>query len=218
MKIFLDTANIEEIDEILQWGVVDGVTTNQKIFLNEKGVNFEDRIKEICDRLETKPVSVESNSSNLDDILEDSRNFSKIAKNVVPKIAMTPDGIGLKAIHILSTENIHINATVMMSFNQLMLATKAGASYVSLFYNRAKDAGEDPIITIKRFVDWTTKNKLSTKLIVGSIRHPNDIEEAISAGAHIVTIPYKILKEMPFHQKTVETIQEFDKAWHDFNN
>jgi transaldolase len=218
MEIFLDTASIAEIDHIIKWGVVDGVTTNQKIFLNEKGVRFEQRVLEICERLGKLPVSVESNGSKLEEIIHDARNFTKIAPNVVPKIAMTGDGMGLEAINTLSKEGISINVTVMMNLNQLILATKAGARYVSLFFNRAKDAGEDPLKTIQSYTKWTKENNYSTKLIVGSIRLPTDVEQIAAAGAHIITIPYKIIREMPFHKKTEETIIEFDKAWKEFNN
>jgi transaldolase len=216
MEIFVDTANIEEIKHIMKWGIADGVTTNQKIFLNEKGVNFKSTIKEICDLMEDKPVSVESNGKTLHDILEDARSYAKIAKNVVAKIAMTKDGVGLEAVKILNKEGIKTNVTVMMNFNQLMLATKAGADYASLFYNRAKDAGEDAITTVSNFMKWINSNNYKTKLIVGSIRNPDDVMYAAVAGAHIITIPYKILTAMTFHKKTDETIEEFDKAWQEF--
>lgn len=216
MEIFLDTANIEEIKHIMKWGIVDGVTTNQKIFLNEKGVNFKNTIKEICNLMRDKPVSVESNGKTLQEMINDARSFSKIARNVVAKIPMTKDGLGLEAVKTLSDEGIKTNVTVMMNFNQLMLATKAGASYVSLFYNRAKDAGEDAISTMNNITRWIDSNKYKTKLIVGSIRNPDDVVQAAVAGAHVITIPYKILTSMPFHKKTDETIEEFDKAWQEF--
>jgi transaldolase len=216
VEIFLDTANIEEIKHIMKWGIVDGVTTNQKIFLNEKGVNFKNTIKEICDLMKDKPVSVESNGKTLQEMINDARSFSKISGNVVAKIPMTKDGLGLEAVKILSDEGIKTNVTVMMNFNQLMLATKAGASYVSLFYNRAKDAGEDAVSTMNNITKWINSNKYETKLIVGSIRNPDDVAQAAVAGAHVITIPYKILISMPFHKKTDETIEEFDKAWQEF--
>jgi transaldolase len=216
MEIFLDTANITEIDHILRWGIVDGVTTNQKIFLNEKGVNFEDRVLEICKKLGKRPVSVESNGIKVEEIVKDARSYMNIASNIVPKVAMTPDGTGIEAVNILSCEGIPTNVTVMMNLNQLMLATKAGATYVSLFFNRAKDAGEDPLQTIIDYTRWTKENNYSTKLIAGSIRSPEDVQQIAAAGAHIITIPYKIIKEMSFHKKTQETIEEFDKAWKEF--
>jgi transaldolase len=216
MEIFLDTANVDEISHILKWGIIDGVTTNQKIFLNEKGIDFKSRIKEICTLVDKKPVSVESNGSTLKEILDDARTFTKIADNIVAKVPMTKDGVGLEALTILSKEGIKTNTTIMMNFNQLMLASKAGATYVSLFFNRVKDAGEDPVKVIKNITHWIQTNNYKTKLIVGSIRKPDDVEEAIVAGAHIMTIPYKIMISLPFHKKTEETIVEFDKAWKEF--
>ena len=216
MEIFLDTANVDEIKHIVKWGIIDGITTNQKIFLNEKGTNFKTRIKKICDIMKSRPVSVESNGKTLQEMLDDARNFSKIAKNIVVKVPMIKDGTGLEAVKILSAQGIKTNVTVMMNFNQLMLATKAGATYVSLFFNRAKDAGEDAISTVKNVTNWINSNNYQTKLIVGSIRNPNDVAEAAVAGAHVITIPYKILIALPFHKKTEETIEEFDKAWQEF--
>lgn len=216
MEIFLDTANISEISHILRWGIIDGITTNQKIFQNEKGVDFETRVREICKLVYPRPVSIESNGTSLEEILSDARKFSKISDNVIAKVAMTEDGKGVEALSILSKEGIKTNCTVMMNLSQLMLATKAGATYASLFYNRAKDAGEDAILTIKQFTSWTESHGYKTKLIVGSIRNVNDVSDAAAAGADIVTIPYKIMIAMPYHKKTEETIQEFDKAWKDF--
>ena len=161
---------------------------------------------------------MESNGITLDEILSDARKFVKLSSNVVAKVPMTGDGIGLEAISILSKEGIPINVTVMMNLNQLMLATKAGATYVSLFYNRAKDSGEDPIKIIQDYKKWKLAYNYSTKLIAGSIRHPNDVSDIAVAGADIITIPYKILIQMPFHKKTQETIEEFDKAWKEFMN
>ncbi len=217
MQIFLDTANIEEIEHIKKWGIVDGVTTNQKIFLNEKGVDFKERVKKICELVKNKPVSIESNGKDIIEILNDARDFVKIAKNIIVKIPMTKDGIGLEAVKILSDEGIKTNVTVMMNFNQLMLATKAGATYISLFFNRAKDAGENADNIVTDITNWINLNGYKTKLIVGSIRNTKDVADIAISGAHIITIPYKILVEMPFHEKTEETIKEFDLAWQEFN-
>lgn len=216
MEIFLDTANMEEIKHINRWGIIDGVTTNQKIFLNEKGVDFKTRINEICDIMGNRPVSVESNGQTVEEIVNDGRTFSKIADNIVAKVPMIKDGAGLEALNILTKEGIKTNVTIMMSFNQLMLAAKGGATYISLFFNRAKDSGEDAVKTVKDIISWLHINDYNTKLIVGSIRKPDDVYVAASAGAHIITIPYKIMTQLPFHPKTEATIEEFDKAWEEF--
>lgn len=216
MEIFLDSASISDLEHVNKWGVIDGVTTNQKIFLKEKGVDFKERILEISRILDSKPVSVESNGTTVEEIVSDARTYSSLAKNVVPKVPMLGNGVGLEAVKILSEENIPTNVTVMMNLNQLILASKAGATYVSLFYNRARDAGGDPVKIIQEYAKWVKENKLKTKLIAGSIRKPEDVEEIAAAGAHVITIPYEIMLKMPFHEKTEDTIKEFDSAWKEF--
>ena len=184
--------------------------------MKEKGVNFKERVQDICRILGSKPISVESNGVTTDEIVNDARTFAKLASNIVPKVPMLGDGSGLEAVSILSGEKIPTNVTVMINLNQLILASKAGATYVSLFYNRAKDAGEDALKIIREYVSWLDRNSLSTKLIAGSIRHPKDVEDIAAAGAHIITIPYDIMLQLPYHKKTEETIKEFDMAWKKF--
>jgi len=215
MEIFLDTANIDQIKEILEWGIITGLTTNQKIFLNEKGCNFKERSKKILEMAAPYPVSLEG-PNNLDELLESAREYSKWGKNVVIKVPMLSDGSGLKAVKILEKEGIKTNVTAMMSVNQAFLAIQAGASYASLFFNRIRDSGSNPIEVVKQSRAVIDKGGFKTKLIVGSIRNPSDVEEIISADPHIITIPYKILKQMPYHERTVSTLEEFDKAWEEF--
>jgi len=216
MEIFLDTANIEEINEILTWGIMRGLTTNQKIFLNEKGVNFEQQVKKIL-ALVDGPVSIEAPACNVEGIISSARTYAKWNKRkVVIKVPMLTNGDGLKAAHILENEGIKTNVTAMMTVNQAMLATTAGASYASLFFNRIKDYGADAVDIVRRSRAFIDQGGYKTKLIVGSIRSPMDITDIAFANPHIVTIPYKILKQMPFHEKTEETLKEFDKAWEEF--
>jgi transaldolase len=214
-QIFLDTASLEEIDELVQWGIADGVTTNQKIFLSEGGVDFKKRVKDICNIVHG-PVSVETTTNTIPELLAEAHEYASWHKNVVVKVAMTADGRGLKVVHQLSKDGIRTNMTLMMTYNQLVLAAKAGATYVSLFYNRSKEAGEDPVKIISDYVATAKESKLEARLIVGSIRTPEDVASAMAAGAHIVTVPSKILKQMPFNKRTEETREEFDKAWQDF--
>ena len=214
-QIFLDTASLTEIEELVQWGLADGVTTNQKIFLSEGGVDFRKRVQDIC-RVVNGPVSVETTTSTVPELLAEAREYASWHRNVVVKVAMTADGKGLRVVHQLAKERIKTNMTLMMTYNQLILAAKAGATYVSLFFNRAKEAGEDPVKIIKEFVATAKESKLEAKLIVGSIRTPEDVATAMAAGAHIVTVPTKILKQMPYNKRTEETREEFDKAWQEF--
>ena len=216
MEIFLDTANIEEIKEILSWGVMRGLTTNQKIFLNEKGVNFETQVKKILDLVDG-PVSIEAPACDAEGIIKSAREYAKWnKKKVVIKIPMLANGDGVKAAYLLEKEGIKTNVTAMMNVNQTMLAAAAGATYASLFFNRIRDGGVDPIEVVKQSRAFIDEGDYKTKLIVGSIRKPNDVIEIASANPHVITIPYKIMKQMPFHEKTVETLKEFDKAWEEF--
>ena len=217
MEIFLDTANIDQIAEILEWGLIKGVTTNQKIFLNEKGCNFEEQSKKILKMVEPRPVSLEGPNA-LDELLVTAREYSKWGKNVIIKVPMLPDGSGLKAVKVLESEGIKTNVTAMMTVNQAMLAITAGASYASLFFNRIRDSGLDPVEVVKQSRAIIDNGNYKTKLIVGSIRKPSDVEEIASGNPHIITIPYKILKEMLYHEKTVSTLEEFDKAWEEFKS
>jgi len=215
MEIFLDTANTDEISEILQWGIIKGITTNQKIFLKEKGCNFEEQSKKILKMVYPHPVSLEG-PNNLDELLNTAMEYSKWGENVVIKVPMLADGSGLKAVRILETQGIKTNVTAMMSVNQALLAIEAGASYASLFFNRIKDSGDNPVEVVKKSRGIIDNGGFKTKLIVGSIRSPNDVVEIASANPHVITIPYKILKQMPYHQATVSTLEEFDKAWDEF--
>jgi transaldolase len=215
MEVFLDTANTDEISEILEWGIIRGITTNQKIFLKEKGCNFEEQSKIILKMVDPHPVSLEG-PNNLDELLVTAREYSKWGQNVVIKVPMLADGSGLKAVKILESEGIKTNVTAMMSVNQAFLAIAAGASYASLFFNRIKDSGSDPVEVVKQSRAIIDKGGFKTKLIVGSIREPNDVIEIASANPHIITIPYKILKQMPYHERTVSTLGEFEKAWEEF--
>ena len=215
VQIFLDTASLTEIEEFCRWGIVDGVTTNQKIFLSEGGVDFKQRVLDICDMV-NGPISVETTKSSVPELIEEAKEYASWHKNVVVKVAMFGDGRGLQVVSKLAQAGIKTNMTVMMTYNQLILAAKAGATYVSLFYNRSKEAGENPLQIIRDYAATAKESGLSARLIVGSIRTSEDVSVAVAAGAHIMTIPSKILKQMPFNKRSEETIAEFDKAWQDF--
>jgi transaldolase len=218
VEIFLDTANVKEIREILPWGIISGITTNQKIFLAEKGVNFKDRVLEIL-RLVDGPLSVELTKTcdSDEDLVKEAKEYSRWnPKNVVIKVPMFKDGRGLRIVNMLKKENIKTNMTCLITTNQVLLAAEVGATYASIFFNRVRDSGEDPLKVIRESRSLIEGGHFSTKIIVGSIRKPEDVNEAAVAGAHITTIPYKILVQMPFHGKTEETIKEFDQAWLEF--
>jgi len=216
MEIFLDTASLEEIKAVLPWGIITGLTTNQKIFLAEKGCNFRQRVQQILALIDG-PVSVEVTSSSLEELVREAREFASWDKQkVVIKVPMFGDGRGLTAASLLEREGIRTNMTALMSTKQVLLAAKAGATFASIFFNRVKDHGDDPQKVIAESRSLIDKANLRTKIIVGSIRKPEDVMQAALAGAHIITIPYKILSQLPFHPKTEETIAEFDRAWQEF--
>jgi len=217
-EVFLDTASIKEIKEIIPWGIISGVTTNQKIFLAEKGCNFKERIREILSLVDG-PVSVEltKTQGSEEDLIKEAIEYSKWSpKNITIKVPMFGDGRGLRIVNRLHQRNVRTNMTALISTNQVMLAAKAGATYASIFFNRVKDAGEDAERVVKESRALLDRMDTPTKIIVGSIRKPEDVTQAAIAGAHVITIPYKILIQMPFHKKTEETIAEFDRAWQEF--
>jgi len=215
VQFFLDTASLNEVEVVARQGVTEGVTTNQKIFLTEGKVDFKRRILDIC-RIVKGPVSVETTERTPQELLAQAREFAAWHKNVVVKVAMYGDGRGLEVVHQLNKEKIKTNMTAMMTFNQLVLASKAGATYVSLFYNRSIEAHENPLQIIRDYANLSKENEGMARLIVGSIRKPEDVALAVAAGAHVLTLPFKILKQMPFNKRTEETIEEFDKAWEEF--
>jgi transaldolase len=218
LEIFLDTASVKEIKEILPWGIISGVTTNQKIFLAEKGISFRDRVHEILSLVDG-PLSVEltKTACSDDDLVEEAKEYSSWnPKNIVIKVPMFGNGRGFRIVNRLKRENIKTNMTCIISTNQVLLAANAGATYASIFFNRVRDSGGDPVRVIQESKRIIEEGSFATRIIVGSMRKPEDVNESAVAGAHIITIPYKILVQMPFHQKTEDTIREFDQAWLEF--
>jgi transaldolase len=215
MEIFLDTANLDEIKEIVPWGIISGLTTNQKIFSKEKGVNFREHVSEILSLVEG-PISIEAPANDVDGIVEAAREYSSWDEKIVVKVPMLANGDGMQAVSILKEDGIKTNVTVLMSTNQVLLAALAGATYASIFFNRVRDYGDDAERVVRESRAILDRGDFETKIIAGSIRKPEDVVEIAVAGAHVITIPYKILVQMPYHQKTVETLEEFDKAWEEF--
>jgi transaldolase len=215
VQFFLDTASVTEIQEFARQGFADGVTTNQKIVLTEGKIDFKRRILDICSLVDG-PVSVETTKTTVPELLAEARQFASWHKNIVIKVAMYGDGRGLQVVHQLAKERIKTNMTAMMTFNQLVLAAKAGASYVSLFYNRSIEANENPLQIIKDYATLAKEDDMPARLIVGSIRKQEDVALSVAAGAHVMTVPSKILREMVYNKRTEETIEEFDKAWEEF--
>lgn len=212
MKIFADTSNVEEIEELNKWGVIDGVTTNPKILATEgcKEKDLEERILKIASTVDG-PVSVEVKSGIASEMVSQAEVFARLHKNIVIKIPMGVEG--LKAVKILTKRGIKTNVTACMSSNQCLMAAKAGATFASIFYGRIGDIGFDGNSVIRDTVSLFSLHNIKTEVIVGSIRTLLDINSAALAGAHIITIPPKFLKQMTEHPQTTAAIKEFDEAW-----
>lgn len=209
MQIFLDTANIEEIKKGVEWGVVDGVTTNPTL-ISKEGKPFEETIKKICEIVQG-PVSAEVVSLDSEGMIKEARELAKIDENVVIKIPMTPEGI--KAVKVLSTEGIKTNVTLIFSANQALLAAKAGATYVSPFVGRMDDLANDGLNIVEDILGIFANYDFKTEVIVASIRHPMHVLNAALMGADIVTVPFSVLEKMFKHPMTDLGIERFMKDW-----
>ncbi|NLV77054.1 MAG: fructose-6-phosphate aldolase [Tissierellia bacterium] len=213
MKLFIDTANVEEIREINQWGVICGVTTNPSLIAKE-GRDFKQVIEEISNIVDG-PISAEVISLEWEEMVKEARELAKIHPNIVIKIPMTKDG--LKAVSMLSKEGIKTNVTLVFSPNQALLAAKSGANYVSPFVGRLDDIGNEGIYIIKDIVEIFNIHDINTEIIAASIRHPVHVIQAAKAGSHIATIPYKVFLQMLSHPLTDIGIEKFLKDWEGVN-
>jgi transaldolase len=211
VEIFVDSACIGEIEKWLNMGVIDGVTTNPSIMLKDGVYNAEAGAKEIAALVHPYPFSVEVTTNNLDEMLSQARGFASWAKNIVVKIPqITQDGVPCYGvIRQLEREGIKVNATAALSLGQVMLAAKAGATYISIFAGRVADEGGNAPEVIKNSVDWLERWKYKSKIIVGSIRSVGDVLSAAMAGAHIITIPPQFLGKMADHKYTRDTVRQF---------
>lgn len=209
MKLFIDTANLDEIREVNSWGVLDGVTTNPSLIAKE-GRDFKTVVAEIAELVDG-PISAEVVSEDYEGMLKEARELSKIHKNIIIKVPMTKDG--LKAVNILDKEEIKTNVTLIFSANQALLAARAGASYVSPFIGRLDDIGNEGIDIVKDVAEIFYIYGMETEIISASIRHPIHVLESAKAGADIATIPYKIFNQMLNHPLTDSGIEQFLKDW-----
>jgi len=209
MKLFIDTANVEEIKKANDMGVICGVTTNPSLIAKE-GRNFEDVVKEITSIVDG-PISAEVISLDSEGMIKEAMELSKIHKNIVIKIPMTLEG--LKAVKFLSREKIKTNVTLIFSAGQALLAAKAGATYVSPFVGRLDDIGNDGMNIIKETVEIFKNYEIDTEIIAASIRHPMHVIEAAKLGCHIATVPYKVLVQLTKHPLTDKGIDQFLKDW-----
>ena len=209
MKFFIDTANIEEIKKANRMGLVDGVTTNPTL-VSREGRPFLDVIRDICEVVDG-PVSVEAVSMTADELIPEARKLARIHPNVVVKIPMTLEG--LIAVRQLEQEGVKTNVTLVFSPNQALLAMKAGASYISPFVGRLDDVAHEGMDMVADCLEIIENYGFTSEIIVASIRHPLHVLTAARMGAHIATIPYKVMVQLSKHPLTDVGIERFLSDW-----
>jgi len=209
MKLFIDTANVDEIRKANDMGVICGVTTNPSLIAKEGRV-FEEVVREIT-QIVDGPISAEAISVDSEGMIREAVELVKIHKNIIIKIPMTTEG--LKAVKVLRSENIKTNVTLIFSAGQALLAARAGASYVSPFVGRLDDVSNNGMDLIAEIVDIFNNYNIDTEIIAASIRHPMHVTQAARLGCHIATVPFKVLEQMTKHPLTDKGIEQFLKDW-----
>jgi transaldolase len=210
MKLFLDTANIGEIRQASEWGVLDGVTTNPTLVAKEAGRDFRSILKEICDLVDG-PISAEVTTTKAEEMVKQGEELAAFHDNIVVKVQMTADG--LKAVKALSAKGIDTNVTLIFSPNQALLAAKAGARMVSPFVGRLDDISHDGMAVVRDSVLIFRNYGIATQVLAASIRHPLHVIEAAKAGSHIATLPFKVLEQMTRHPLTDQGLARFLEDW-----
>ena len=213
MKIFIDTANVDEIRDAASLGILSGVTTNPSLIAKE-GRKFEDVIEEITSLVDG-PISAEVVSPNADEMVEEAKALAAIHKNIVIKIPICPEG--LKAVSALKKLGIRTNVTLIFSVSQALIAARAGASFVSPFVGRLDDISADGGQLISDIARVFALHGIETEIIAASIRGPQDVVDVALAGSDIATIPYKVIMQMINHPLTDKGIEQFNRDWAKFN-
>ena len=209
MKFFLDTANLDELKAGARWGIVDGVTTNPSLIAKE-GVAIEEQIRKICDIIDGD-ISAEVVATDSDQMLVEGRKLARIHKNVVVKVPLTRDGI--RACSIFSREGIRVNVTLCFSAGQALLAAKAGAYFVSPFVGRLDDIGANGMDLIREIVTIYRSYSFNTQLLAASLRNTTHVIEAAKAGAHVGTLPFKVMDSLFNHPLTDKGLDQFLKDY-----
>jgi transaldolase len=210
MKLFLDTADIEEIKTVNSWGVLDGVTTNPTLFGKTKGMTYDEVLQLICG-ITNGPVSAEVVADDVEGMLKEGRHFAKLAENVVVKVPMSENG--LAAMNRFRAEGIKTNCTLIFTANQGLLAAKAGASLLSPFVGRLDDINEDGLTVIRELSEIIRFYEYDSEVLTASVRHPRHVVEAAIAGSHIATLPFKVFQQMVHHPLTDKGIVQFKRDW-----
>ena len=210
MLLFLDTANLKEIETVASWGMLDGLTTNPSLMAKEQGQKFHPLVKKIL-KLCQGPVSLEVIAQDAPGMIREAKTLSRLGKNVVVKIPMTVEGI--RAVQTLSKLHVKTNVTLVFSANQALLAAKAGATYVSPFLGRIDDMGEDSIKVLSEIITIFQTYGFKTQVLAASIRHPDHVKKAALLGTDVATVPFEVFKKLYYHPLTDAGIKAFLDDW-----
>lgn len=213
MKFFVDTANVDQIREVDSWGILDGVTTNPTL-VSREGVDFETRIKEICEIVHPRPVSAEVVSVEADGIIQEARDLVKWADNVVVKIPFIKEG--MKALHVVAQEGIRVNCTLIFTAGAGLIAAKAGAAYISPFVGRLDDISHEGMELVRQLVPIMQNYLFDTEIIVASVRTPAHVVESAMLGADIATVPFDVMDKLFNHPLRDKGLASFLADWAKF--
>jgi len=209
VQLFLDTANLDEIQEIAAWGVLDGITTNPSLVVKEKR-DFKKLVQEIC-KIVSGPVSAECVSEDLEGMVKEGRDIATWAENVVVKVPLTPAGLG--ACKQMSKDGIKVNVTLCFSVNQALLAARAGAYFISPFVGRLDDINQDGSDLVSQIAEMYHIQALDTQVLAASIRTPMHVQQAALGGADACTMPFKVFKQLVSHPLTAAGLEKFLADW-----
>ncbi len=209
MKLFLDTANLDQVREIASWGILDGVTTNPSLVAKEEGADFKETVMAMCGLV--NEVSAQVTGETFEEMKVQAEQYSSWHKNVVVKVPMTVEG--LKTLNYCTSKGIHTNTTLVFSVSQAIMAAKSGATMISPFVGRLDDLGEDGMDLIADIMKAWEHYKFDTQVLVASVRNLDHVTRAATLGAHISTIPYKVFKVLPQHDLTDKGLKKFMEDW-----
>jgi transaldolase len=210
MKIFVDTGDVEEVKKAAEWGIIDGVTTNPSL-IAKSGKGFKETVLHICELLPDGDISAEVVATEYDQMLKEALEVSSWAPNVVVKVPFIQPGV--KLITTLRERDIRVNCTLVFSLSQALLAAKAGANYISNFVGRVDDISGDGMEAVRDTVDMVNNYGFESEVLVASVRHPHHVIQAIQAGAHVATMPLKVIEELFNHPLTDKGLKQFLDDW-----
>jgi transaldolase len=210
MKLFLDTGDVKEVEQAARWGILDGVTTNPSL-IAKAGRGFKETVLEICSLVPGGAISAEVVATDLDGILREAEEIASWHPQIVVKIPLIPDGIA--AVKRLSEQGIRTNVTLVFSVNQALLAAKAGATFISNFVGRVDDIGGEGMTAVAETVEMVETYGFASEVLVASIRHPMHVVEAMRCGAHISTMPFKMMEQLFHHPLTDIGLERFLADW-----